>query len=89
MNAQAAINGRVLYRKPALGDAGSTGLFHDVLRIASAAHRGIIANQATGIQIVQARIHQHHSVPAAGLDCILEVVQMAFPNEIANRIVYQ
>src|SRR4051812_11321176 len=48
-------------------------LLRDPIRVSRPAHRGIVRDQAFAVQIVQAIVHERHSLLLAGLDRILQL----------------
>jgi len=55
------------------------------IRLARAAHGGVIRDEALAIQVVKAVIHEHHSFLPAHLDRVFHLVQLIFANEISHR----
>src|SRR5258705_7463275 len=64
--------------------SGLTRSFGDAIRVARAAQRGVVADLTAAVVLVKAVIHQHHAVPGAGLDAILQLMQVVFANQIAD-----
>src|ERR1044072_2950545 len=65
-------------------DSGLTRSLGDTVRVARAAQRRVVADLTAAIDLVKAVIHQHHSVPRARLDAILQLVQVVFADQIAD-----
>src|SRR5205814_661379 len=69
-----------------LGDPASSLVrpFGDSVRVSGVAQGGVITDLAATVELVQAAIHEHHAVSCAGLDAVLQLVQVVFPDQVAN-----
>ena len=58
--------------------------FGDAIGLPGAAQGGVVADEASAIEIVETGVHEHHAVLAAGLHRGFEHVFVALANEVAD-----
>src|SRR5437762_11629079 len=61
--------------------------FGNAIRISRAAQRGVIADQTARIEFVKTGLHQHHAVAGAGLNAVLQHMEVILTDQIAHGAV--
>jgi hypothetical protein len=61
------------------------GLFpDDAVGVMGPADGGVVRDGTLAVQIVQAIVHEHHSVLASGLDHVFQLVKLVFTDQIPH-----